>query len=114
MVLGYEIKSCISALLSQALHSKLYGRWLKHPGDVMYVLVCRVVLGQPAVTVDGIRGLDGTVVFTTPQRTDLAHGKHSLRAELGGVINRHVNSDRLVALLWDTILLLASHDFYRH
>lgn len=32
------------------LHRKLYGQHHRHPGNVCYVLVCRVALGYPAVT----------------------------------------------------------------
>jgi hypothetical protein len=32
------------------LHRRLYGRSVRHPGDVFYVLVCRASLGCPITT----------------------------------------------------------------
>ena len=34
------------------LHRRLYGKDHPHPGNVCYVLVCRVALGYPAVTTE--------------------------------------------------------------
>ena len=77
------------------LHEKLYGIATKHPGRVRYALVCRVALGQPAVTKDGQTRLeDGAALFSDGEAratlAPLAGGvpPQSLRAETGERIQR--------------------------
>jgi Poly(ADP-ribose) polymerase catalytic domain len=56
------------------LHNKLYPRPEMHPGCVYYALVCRVVFGDPQVT------------LSTVSRQ--ASGRHSILAEVGGHLER--------------------------
>jgi hypothetical protein len=55
-----------------ALHNELYPTPELHPGNALYALVCRVVLGKPHVTTKC------TSIDSAPD------GCHSLRAETGG------------------------------
>ena len=85
---------------SSDLHKRLYGRTVRHPGDVYYLLVCRAALGYPirtqafgqkATSMD-----DGQPVFPINFR-ELANvagvqppiTHHSLIAELGTQIVRY-------------------------
>jgi hypothetical protein len=67
------------------LHKSLYKAILmnKHPGDVRYMLVCRVVLGNPVKTVDGRRSVeDGEALFSGDEHSCIAKpGRHSVLAE---------------------------------
>jgi hypothetical protein len=67
------------------LHKSLYKASLmnKHPGDVRYMLVCRVVLGNPVKTVDGRRSVeDGEALFSGDEHSCIAKpGRHSVLAE---------------------------------
>ena len=45
---GYD-KSC-------DLHRRLYGKSYRHKGSIFYVLVCRVLLGYPARTLESGKG----------------------------------------------------------
>jgi len=84
---------------NNALHQRLYGKHHEHPGDVYYVLVCRVALGYPARTTEcgksakhmktrmplfpvSFREL-ADIPNITPPKT-----YHSLIAELGGNLGR--------------------------
>jgi len=85
---------------SSELHKRLYGRTVRHPGDVFYVLVVRAALGYPvrtqqmgpkATSMDNgapifpvnFRELSAVPGVTPP----ICH--HSLIAELGQVIARY-------------------------
>jgi hypothetical protein len=85
---------------SSELHKRLYGRTVRHPGDVFYVLVVRAALGFPvrtqktgpkATSMDnltpifpiGFRELSAVPGVTPP----IVH--HSLIAELGAAIVRY-------------------------
>ncbi len=85
---------------SSELHKRLYGRTVRHPGDVFYVLVVRAALGYPvrtqqpgqtATSMDNgekifpinFRELSEVPNVTPP----ICH--HSLIAELGPVIDRY-------------------------
>ena len=82
------------------LHKRLYGRTVRHPGDVFYLLVCRVALGYPirtqAMGRDATSMDDGQRVFPISFR-ELANVSgvqppithHSLIAELGAHIVRY-------------------------
>lgn len=68
------------------LHSKVYGRHVKHPGNVYYALVCRVVLDDPVVTVIG---RDNVEEFDKVLMDMQNNNKHALVAELGVRIDRY-------------------------
>lgn len=75
------------------LHNKLYSHGLKHPKDVHYALVCRVVLGSnPAFTKDGKTRLDPgkehQSLFADHTRKKIAGSEHALVAEPGGSVDR--------------------------
>jgi hypothetical protein len=72
-----------------ALHLQLYARSVKHATRVYYALVCRVALGTPARTRDGLTRLDGGApLFADAARTTLAGREHALLAEVGGRVAR--------------------------
>ena len=86
---------------SKPLHRQLYGHTVRHPGDVFYLLACRVALGHPARTQymgTEARAMDdgSTKIFPVTPRvlaqipgiTPAMH-YHSLTAELGGDILRY-------------------------
>eukprot|EP00900_Chrysochromulina_parva_P010550 jgi/Chrpa1/19497/Chrysochromulina_OHIO_Genome00025577-RA len=85
---------------SSDLHKRLYGRTVRHPGDVFYVLVVRAALGYPVRTQQV--GRMATSMDTREQifpigyrELSAVHGvtptivHHSLIAELGPAIERY-------------------------
>ena len=78
------------------LHDMLYRGGVKHPGDVYYLLLCRVVMGHYVRTDDAetILNSGGESVWAKDERVlaqiaDTPFHYHSLVAETGGVIRRH-------------------------
>jgi hypothetical protein len=85
---------------SSELHKRLYGRTVRHPGDVFYVLVVRAALGYPVRTQQNGKAAtsmdNGAPIFPKSFRElspvpgvkpPIVH--HSLIAELGKVIERY-------------------------
>jgi len=67
------------------LHRELYTAGFRHPENVCYALVCRVVLGSPEETNNGTTSLSGDHLFTLTQRNVLAaSSSHSLITDLPG------------------------------
>ncbi|CAE7772735.1 NEIL3 [Symbiodinium sp. CCMP2592] len=75
----------------QPLHKKLYERGVKHATNIYYALVCRVALGEVAVTKDGETcAKTGKAIFQAQRRDALKKRRgRSLVAELGGKIERY-------------------------
>lgn len=81
-----------------SLHKRLYPDPREHPGFVYYIIVCRVCLGFPVRTQDGIVSMDdGSVVFPKHghqrELSSVAHVTppvtyHSLIAETGEKVKR--------------------------
>lgn len=80
------------------LHNKLY-RSEHHPGDVYYLILCRVVMGYMDITQDGristrhrrsiwAQGADEKELSTIEGIAPPIH-HHSLVAETGGILARH-------------------------
>ena len=86
------------------LHSKLYGRGVRHQKDVRYALICRVALGDFATTIDGETssaakspsassaaaadpsGSPKGLFLNAKKKDELAGGKHALVVQTGGAI----------------------------
>jgi len=78
------------------LHDMLYPAGVEHPGNVYYLLVCRVVMGHYVRTDDAstILKSGGKALWAKDERVlaqiaDTPFHYHSLVAETGGVIQRH-------------------------
>lgn len=79
----------------QDLHKELYEH-VRHPGQVFYVFLCRVMLGHFCVTKDGTTTESGANLWSSAQR-ELAYIPgtvppepfHALLAETGGRIQRY-------------------------
>lgn len=83
---------------SSDLHRQLYTKGTKHPGNVFYILVCRVLMGWHVRTKDGQTSLDHEhlSIWSTSDKRELSSipGKkppvtfHSLLVETGGKVSR--------------------------
>mmetsp|Transcript_118231 Transcript_118231/g.228134 ORF Transcript_118231/g.228134 Transcript_118231/m.228134 type:complete len:525 (-) Transcript_118231:72-1646(-) len=81
------------------LHARIYRAGVDHPGDVFYLVLCRVVMGYFVRSKYGdfdASALDGDGrVYATPDLRELANipnspfHYHSLLVEMGGQINRY-------------------------
>eukprot|EP00928_Gymnodinium_smaydae_P011878 TRINITY_DN14347_c0_g1_i1.p1 TRINITY_DN14347_c0_g1~~TRINITY_DN14347_c0_g1_i1.p1 ORF type:complete len:485 (-),score=27.41 TRINITY_DN14347_c0_g1_i1:63-1493(-) len=91
------------------VHKVLYPAGTSHPGDVSYILVCNVVLGWPACTLDGMRTTEGGELWSnaatkrelaTIPHADLPIAHHGLIVEVGQAVKRYreilsFHSDRI-------------------
>lgn len=93
------------------LHRALYPASAEeHPGDVCYMLVCQVLLGEPAFTFDGHRKIDGGNLWADAAKrrelvsipgTEPPFAYHSLVVETGAAVKRYrefvsFHSDRVL------------------